>query len=124
MQSEISEIAKELAILAEGKTMLSGKFFKVDSDQKLIFEIENVIKNFTNTLNLNPSISAVIGPQLEKKENELSSIIENYLSEIDDNSTNQLQIIKLESEKVELKENLSNLQVALSANPALSEVIG
>ncbi len=67
LQSEISEIAKELAILAEGKTMLSGKFSKVDSDQKLIFEIENVIKNFTNTLNLNPSLSAVIGPQLEKE---------------------------------------------------------
>ena len=45
LQSEISEIAKELAILAEEKTMLSGKFSKVDSDQKLIFEIENVIKN-------------------------------------------------------------------------------
>ncbi len=124
LQTEISEVANELAILVEEKSMLSGKSSKVDSDLKLILEMESVIKNFTNTLNLNPSLSAVIGPQLEKKENELSSIIENYLLDIDDNSTNQLQINKLESEKVELKENLSNLQVALSVNPALSEVIG
>ena len=123
LQGKLAVIAKDMDSLTAEKIKLSEDLSKFELDKEKITESENVIGNFAQTLKANPALEGVIRPQLENKEKELSSILENYHLGFEANSSNVTDKKVLKVEQDELKETLSNLKVALQANPALSAVI-
>ena len=123
-QAKLAASAQDMSSLTDEKSKVTGEIAILESDQAIVIEAEKLIQNFSNTLKANPALDGVISPQIKNKEKELSSILENYLLGSELNSSNESVTKKLAAEKVEVEETLSNLKVALGANPALSGVIG
>ena len=95
-----------------------------------ISELVQVIGNFQTTLNANPALAAVVGPQLKAREEERSELI-SQLAELKKDTTkpspqdqpDPVALAKLEAKISELDEVIGNFQKTLEANPALGAVV-
>ncbi len=88
----------------------------LDIHKKDLIEKESVVINLKTTLTANPSISAVIQPQIDLKEKEIAEL----RKKIEKSTFN---IKKSETELKELESTLANLRKTLSLNPAISGII-
>ncbi|MDA8775803.1 CHASE2 domain-containing protein, partial [Opitutales bacterium] len=86
-------------------------------------EIVNSIENFKNTLNANPSLSSVIKPQLESRENAKTAFLKRLNSKLKKESSDSNELNELRKELTDLEVVVSNLKKTLSANPSISGVI-
>ena len=121
LQAEIAKSAAEMASLNHERAQISEKLSKVVKDKNTAEEAETVIRNFSLTIQANPSLSKLISLQVDKKEEEIKSIFNPYLQNSESNSTGGLEEIKLEQS--DLRDSLNNLKLAMEANAALAVVI-
>ena len=121
LQAELAKSAAEMASLNHERAQISEKLSKVVKDKNTAEEAETVIRNFSLTIQANPSLSKLISLQVDKKEEEIKSIFNPYLQNSESNSTGGLEEIKLEQS--DLRDSLNNLKLAMEANAALAVVI-
>ena len=86
--------------------------------------IEEVVKNFRQTLNANPVLEAVITPQMESKILERDKLLVKYLGNSEEDGLGLELTTEKASQKLdEIEEILSNLETTLEVNPALEGII-
>lgn len=125
-QTQQVVLAKNLeafTTLAGKKTETEAELAAIAAEKDKIAELKIALGNFNKTLEANPALSAIIGPQIKTKESEISSILRSYLPASESNKSSLVNIAELNSEQRELNETVQNLNVALKANPALVAVI-
>jgi class 3 adenylate cyclase/CHASE2 domain-containing sensor protein len=96
-----------------------------------ISELDEVIGNFQTTLEANPALAAIVGPQLKAREEERSELI-SKLAELKKDTPKPspqdqpepVALAKLEAQISELDEVIGNFQKTLEANPALAAIVG
>ena len=120
---EISSIKTKVIEKGKRKSTvdkLYQSFLKENSDYK---KVNAAIKNFTLTLNSNPSLAGIITPQLNSRKNEREALLKRLFSKSPKgvNGTNDSN--RLEQDLKELEGVVLNLKTTLSANPSLSAVI-
>jgi class 3 adenylate cyclase/F0F1-type ATP synthase delta subunit len=125
-QTQQVVLAKNLeafTTLAGKKTETEAELAAIAAEKDKIAELKIALGNFNKTLEANPALSAIIGPQIKTKESEISSLLRSYLPASESNKSSLVNIAELNSEQRELNETVQNLNVALKANPALVAVI-
>ncbi|MBT3666990.1 MAG: CHASE2 domain-containing protein [Opitutae bacterium] len=120
---EITSIKAQILEYSRRKSKVENLYnslLKENSDYK---EIEVGIKNFIATLEANPSLGAIITPQLEARKKDMNKFLNGLFakSKKRPGGTNDSNLLKKNLK--ELESIVSNLKVTLSANPSLSAVI-
>ncbi|MBC8348758.1 MAG: CHASE2 domain-containing protein, partial [Verrucomicrobia bacterium] len=96
-----------------------------------ISELDEVIGNFRKTLEANPALAAIVGPQLKAREEERAELI-SQLAELNKDTPkpspqdqpDPVALAKLEAQISELDEVIGNFRKTLEANPALAAIVG
>ena len=136
LEQKILKLQAELAVALNGNVVSDSNNSSVSSGEveKLevkIGELNEVIGNFQTTLNANPALAAVVGPQLKAREEERSELI-SKLAELKKDTPKPspqdqpypVALAKLEAKINELDEVIGTFQTTLNANPALAAVVG
>ena len=114
-----SEILRQNRLKSKGEELYNS--FSAESSN--FQEIEKSIKNFTNTLNANPSLSSVIKPQLESREKARKKFLNRLYTKSKKGSSSSNELNELRKDLKDLEIVVSNLKKTLSANPSISGVI-
>ena len=126
-ESSLIKSLEKISNLAEEKLqLLNAKSKKVKNISDSLSSVENLnlaVKNFTQTLSDNPSLSAVIKPQLDSRIKERNDLVLKLTNSL------HAEIVKKETDdEIRMKINefkivLGNLKNTLSENPSLSGIL-
>jgi class 3 adenylate cyclase len=136
LEQKISKLQAELAMALKGNAVSDSNnsrvpLGEVEKVEAKIGELDEVIGNFQTTLEANPALAAIVGPQLKAREEERSELI-SKLAELKKDTPKPspqdqpepVALAKLEAQISELDEVIGNFQKTLEANPALAAIVG
>jgi class 3 adenylate cyclase len=136
LEQKISKLQAELAMALKGNAVSDSNnsrvpLGEVEKVEAKIGELDEVIGNFRKTLEANPALAAIVGPQLKAREEERSELI-SKLAELKKDTPKPspqdqpepVALAKLEAQISELDEVIGNFQKTLEANPALAAIVG
>ena len=106
--------------------MLNAKSKKVANISDSLSSVENLnlaVKNFTQTLSDNPSLSAVIKPQLDSRIKERNDLVLKLTNSLDAEFVKKETDDEITRKINEFKIVLGNLKNTLSENPSLSGIL-
>ena len=113
----------ELKSIEKKKSYLSEKIAKLEIRQTKVEEMDQAIKNFSSTLSDNPSLSAIVQPQIDQRIKERNEILSIYLAPDIDSEIGSEERTRIANEIAELQQVMGNFELTLSQNPSLSAVI-
>ena len=112
-QEKINEFFQSLLARRSSGEMSQNEIVEIEEQIK---ELERTILNLESTLSANPSISGIIQPQIDLKNNEVLSLRQSL-------PTRSFNFKKARAELKNQNDVLTNLKTALKANPVLSTVL-
>ena len=125
--SKLAELKQDTAKSSQQDQLDPAALKKLEAK---ISELDEIIGNFQKTLEANPAIATVVGPQLKARKDERTELISKLaeLKQVTAKSSQQDQLDpaalkKLEAKISELDEIIGNFQKTLEANPAIAAVV-
>lgn len=123
LQKSLDESKAELARHIKNRDSVMGSVQRISTGLNELEELDAVVKNFSQTLQSNPGLSAVIKPQLDARIIERNNLVSELINSILTDDTIRPDEDGINKEIKNLKVIIGNLENTLSANPALSTII-
>ena len=121
--ADISSIEAQFFQKNQEKQIVETEYEKISRESSVYNALGETINNFKSTLNLNPSLAAIIKPQIESRKEERIKLITTIFQRRNNPSTSRFDPLAARKDIEELELTLATLKKTLTENPAISAII-
>ena len=121
--ADISSIEAQFFQKNQEKQIVETEYEKLSRESSVYDALGETINNFKSTLNLNPSLAAIINPQIESRKKERIKLITTIFQRRNNPSASRFDPLAARKDLVELELTVATLKKTLSENPSISSII-
>ncbi|MDG0963816.1 MAG: adenylate/guanylate cyclase domain-containing protein [Opitutales bacterium] len=121
--TDISSFESQFFQKNQEKQIVEADYEKISRESSVYNALGDTINNFTSTLKLNPSLAAVIKPQIESRKKERIKLITTIFQRRNNGSASMFDPLAAKKDLGELELTVATLKKTMAENPAITAII-